>query len=102
MDSSSRPYLSLFELGTFLESMSKTHGGTACYMRSFCTFYFCIHTDLVSLKRPLPDGLKVGESNLLVVPSGSISLFCVMQFNYLSKNQLYDKSVVDLAYQLCT
>ena len=72
MDSSSRPYLSLLELGMFLETMSKTHGGTVCYMKSFFTFYFCIHVELVSLKRPLPDGLKIGESNLLVVSSGII------------------------------
>ena len=41
-------------------------------MRSFCAFYICIHVDLVSHKRPLPDGLKVGESNLLVVSSGNV------------------------------
>ena len=72
MDSLSKPYLSLLELGMFLEKLSKIHGGTICYMNSFSTFYICIHADLVSYKRPLPDGLKVGESNMLVVSSGTI------------------------------
>ena len=30
VDSSSRPYLSLLELGMFLETMNKTHGGHEC------------------------------------------------------------------------
>ena len=30
LDSSSRPYLSLLELGMFLETMNKTHGGHEC------------------------------------------------------------------------
>ena len=33
---------------------------------------FIHHVDVVLHKRPLPDGLKAGESNLLVVSSGNI------------------------------
>ena len=39
-------------------------------------FHGCIHCtslDLVSMKRSFPDGLKVGECNLLVVPPGNVT-----------------------------